>query len=90
MRAARPPADGLWPVLARLGGLPMRVIRGGQSDILSAESLERMRRGKPDLEALTVPDRGHVPLRDEPEGGAEAIERFLARLVPSVPARRPP
>ncbi len=58
--------------------------RGGDSDILSAETLERMRREKPDLQALTVAERGHAPLPDEPRV-VEAIERFLARLVPLVP-----
>ena len=72
------PAD-LWPVFAQLGAMPMLVIRGELSDILSPEILARMRRAKPDLESLTVPGRGHAPLLDEPEA-LGAIDRFLAGL----------
>jgi len=59
--------------------VPTLAIRGETSDILSAATFERMQREKPDLERLTVPNRGHVPLLDEPECLA-AIDRFLARL----------
>jgi hypothetical protein len=37
-----------------------------------------MAREKPDLEQLTVANRGHVPLLDEPECLA-AIDAFLTR-----------
>ena len=76
--AAAVPAD-LWPVFAELGTMPMLVIPGELSDILSPEILERMRREKPDLQSLTVPGRGHAPLLDEPQELA-AIDRFLAGL----------
>jgi pimeloyl-ACP methyl ester carboxylesterase len=80
LRAAPPaPAEAFWPVFARLGTLPMLVIRGALSDILSVGTLERMQREKPDLERVTVGNRGHVPLLDEPEVLA-AIDRFLGRL----------
>jgi pimeloyl-ACP methyl ester carboxylesterase len=82
LRAAQAPApDGLWPVFDRLGAIPVLVIRGALSDILSAETLDRMQRQKPDLERVTVGNRGHVPLLDEPEA-LGAIDRFLARLHP--------
>jgi pimeloyl-ACP methyl ester carboxylesterase len=82
LRAAEPaPQGGLWPVFARLGPIPMLVIRGALSDILSAPTLERMQREKPDLQQLTVVDRGHVPLLDEPQV-LTAIDGFLARLRP--------
>jgi len=81
LRAAPPVAGGLWPAFEQLGGIPMLVIRGALSDLLSADTVDRMRRGKPDLEAVTVGNRGHVPLLDEPEA-LSAIDRFLARLVP--------
>jgi hypothetical protein len=44
---------------------------------LSAVTLARMQREKPDLQALTIANRGHVPLLDEPESLA-AIDAFLA------------
>lgn len=79
MRAAPPAPDGLWPTFCRLDSVPMLVIHGALSDILSAAAVERMRRRKPDLECATVSDRGHVPLLDEPPV-LSAIDRFLARL----------
>jgi pimeloyl-ACP methyl ester carboxylesterase len=81
LRAAPAVPGGLWPVFARLHSLPMLAIHGALSDILSAGTLERMQREKPDLERVTVGNRGHVPLLDEPEA-LTAIDRFLARLRP--------
>jgi pimeloyl-ACP methyl ester carboxylesterase len=82
LRAAAPAApEGMWALFGRLGTIPMLAIRGALSDILSASTLERMQREKPDLECLTVGNRGHVPLLDEPEVLA-AMDRFLERLRP--------
>lgn len=82
LRAApAPAADGMWPVFGRLGAVPMLVIHGALSDILNVGTLDRMQREKPDLERVTVGNRGHVPLLDEPEA-LEAIDRFLGRLHP--------
>ena len=81
MRAAPAAPDGLWPTFYRLDSVPMLVIHGALSDILGADTVERMRRWKPDLECVTVSDRGHVPLLDEPPV-LSAIDRFLARLQP--------
>ncbi|HZT04934.1 MAG TPA: alpha/beta hydrolase [Steroidobacteraceae bacterium] len=81
LRAAPAAAAGLWPLFARLHAIPMLVVHGAMSDILNENTLERMQREKPDLERVTVVNRGHVPLLDEPEALA-AIERFLARLRP--------
>jgi pimeloyl-ACP methyl ester carboxylesterase len=58
--------------------VPQLVIRGALSDLLSAATVERMAREKPDLEQLTIANRGHVPLLDEPEC-LEAIDAFLTR-----------
>jgi pimeloyl-ACP methyl ester carboxylesterase len=71
-------APDLWPLWGALAKVPMLAIRGAHSDILSAATLTRMQREKPDLQVLTVTDRGHAPLLDEPES-LGAIERFLSR-----------
>ena len=81
LRAAPVTPAGLWPLFARLGSLPMLVIRGALSDILSEVTLARMQQEKPDLQRLTVGNRGHVPLLDEPQA-LHAIDRFLAGLRP--------
>ena len=66
----------LWPLWGALARVRMLAIRGANSDILSAPTLARMQREKPDLQVLTVADRGHAPLLDEPECVA-AIDAFL-------------
>jgi pimeloyl-ACP methyl ester carboxylesterase len=72
-------APDLWPVFAALKPLPTLVLRGESSDILSQATLDRMQQEKPDLVRVEVPNRGHVPLLDEPAAVA-AIDQFLARV----------
>ncbi|HVN42677.1 MAG TPA: alpha/beta hydrolase [Steroidobacteraceae bacterium] len=72
-------APNLWPAFAALESIPTLAIRGALSDLLSAETFDRMASVKPDLERVTVPDRGHPPLLDEPVCDA-AIDAFLGRL----------
>ena len=72
-------APDLWPLWGAIAKVPILAIRGAHSDILSAATLARMQREKPDLRTLEVADRGHVPLLDEPESLA-AIDGFLASL----------
>ena len=60
-------APDLWPVFDLSAGIPLVVTRGVHSDILSAETLEKMAARHPDLTAVTVADRGHTPLLTEPE-----------------------
>ncbi len=73
------PAPDLWPVWSMLRDLPVLAIRGQHSDILSVATYERMAREKPDLEHLTIPNRGHVPTLDEP-ACRWTIDQFLERL----------
>jgi pimeloyl-ACP methyl ester carboxylesterase len=80
MRAAPAAAPDLWPLWNALADMPALAIRGALSDILSAATFERMKSAKPDLHVLTVANRGHVPLLDEPECLA-AIDGFLTRVL---------
>jgi len=70
----------LWPLFDALEGLPVGLIRGANSDILSAETAAEMRRRRPDLIYAEVPDRGHVPFLDEP-AAVGVISAFIERLA---------
>lgn len=72
---AGPPPD-LWPLFDTLRPFPVGVLRGENSDILSPETLAEMQARHPDLVAATVPNRGHVPLLDEPQS-LTLINRIL-------------
>ena len=77
--AAPEPVD-LWPMFASLEGIPLMTIRGALSDILSEETLARMKDEVPGMEALTVPGCGHAPAPDHPVSKG-AIDAFLERLA---------
>lgn len=76
---AGPPVD-LWPLFAACDGLPLALIRGANSDVLSAETAAAMRARRPDMIFAEVPGRGHIPFLDEPEALA-CIRLWLARLA---------
>jgi pimeloyl-ACP methyl ester carboxylesterase len=80
------PMPDLWPLFEGLKRIPVLVLRGEHSDILSAETVERMRDAHPGLEVETVPGQGHAPLL---EGDlVSRIARFVARAEQVVvPAR---
>jgi pimeloyl-ACP methyl ester carboxylesterase len=70
----------LWPAIEARAGRPMLLIRGGLSDLLSAQTLSKMQAMLPGAEAVTLPRVGHAPTLDEPEAVA-AIDRLLARCT---------
>ncbi|MBN8955177.1 MAG: alpha/beta hydrolase [Rhizobiales bacterium] len=57
----------LWPQFDALGALPVMVIRGLLSDLLSAETVEAMRARHPGLEVVEAPDEGHPPALGTPD-----------------------
>jgi pimeloyl-ACP methyl ester carboxylesterase len=73
-----PPID-LWPLFDALEGLPLALIRGANSDLLTAETAQKMRARRPDMGFAEVPDRAHIPFLDEPEA-VTLIRSFLAGL----------
>ena len=70
----------LWPLLDALKPIPSLLIRGKLSDILSAETADRMGAALPLMERLELDRVGHTPLLTEPECEA-AIDRLLARVA---------
>ena len=61
--------------------LPVALIRGANSELLTAKTAEEMRRRNPGMIYAEVPGRGHVPFLDEPEALA-ALNDWLARCRP--------
>jgi pimeloyl-ACP methyl ester carboxylesterase len=66
----------LWPLFDLAARKPILAIRGALSDLLSESVFARMQRHAPDMQTLTVANRGHAPALTEPEALA-AIDRFL-------------
>ena len=69
----------MWRLFGSLKAIPLLVIRGETSDILSAKTAKRMARRHPRSRLVTVPGRGHTPMLDEPVA-VSAISDFLNRL----------
>ncbi|MEM6849184.1 MAG: alpha/beta hydrolase [Pseudomonadota bacterium] len=67
-----------WPAFEALCARPVLAIRGAHSDLLSAATVEGMRRRHCDLATYVVPGEGHAPLLwDRPS--TEAVKRFINR-----------
>jgi len=71
------PLPALWKQFDALAGVPVMVIRGGNSDILSTATVEGMRARRSRLEIVEVPDEGHAPLLV----GAGIIGRIAAFIA---------
>ncbi len=75
------PLPALWNEFDALARVPMLLIRGVNSDILSTDTVTAMHTHHPDMEVIEVPDEGHVPLLD----GDELIGR-IARFIEACDA----
>ena len=73
------PAPDFWPAFDAMRGLPLALIRGANSDLLTPETASGMRRRRPDMVYAEVPGRGHIPFLDEPEA-VEALVRWIGML----------
>lgn len=74
------PLPDLWPLFDALQGLPLALVRGENSDLLTRTTANEMQRRRPDMIYAEVPDRGHVPFLDEPEAIA-ALTTWTRRLA---------
>jgi pimeloyl-ACP methyl ester carboxylesterase len=88
------PAVDLWPLFDACEGLPLALIRGANSDVLSAGAAAAMRARRPDMHFAEAVDRGHVPFLDEPESLRcvrawldEVFQRMARPSSPQEPTR---
>jgi pimeloyl-ACP methyl ester carboxylesterase len=61
------PLPTMWDHFDALARVPLMVIRGELSDLLSAEGLGAMRTRRPNIEVIEVPHQGHPPSFTDPE-----------------------
>lgn len=72
------PLPVLWPQFQGLCNIPLLAIRGENSRLLSAETLEEMARRHPMIDTVTVAGQGHAPLL-ETGNLPQKIAAFLAK-----------
>jgi pimeloyl-ACP methyl ester carboxylesterase len=73
------PLPPLWFLFEGLKRVPVLALRGANSDLVSAETVEAMKAAHPRLEVVTVPDQGHAPLLQGREI-IQQIRRFVTRI----------
>jgi pimeloyl-ACP methyl ester carboxylesterase len=71
-------AVDLWPLYRSLGRVPLVVVRGELSDILSAETLAAMKTALPHMVPVVVPGFGHAPTLSEPQVPEPLNDALLA------------
>lgn len=74
------PEVDLWPLFDKLAGLPVGLIRGANSDLLSKDTVAEMQRRRPNMIFAEVPDRAHIPFLDEADS-LTAIRAFLKAVA---------
>ena len=74
------PKIDLWPLFAALAQKPLLVVRGELSELLNADTLEKMKAVAPAAKFSVVPNVGHAPTLGEPDA-LRAIDDFLEGLT---------
>jgi pimeloyl-ACP methyl ester carboxylesterase len=77
------PLAPLWAEFDALGRVPLMLLRGENSDLLSEDTVAAMRARRPAMETITVPDQGHAPLLSAPD----LIGRIGGFVAACEPAR---
>jgi len=79
VREVGPQKGDPWALFGALSDIPTTLLWGEMSDILTKDIADKMKDRKEDLEVVPVPNRGHVPLLNEPEC-LMAIDAFLEKV----------
>ncbi len=75
MRQPQPKVD-LWPSYLALGNIPVTILRGELTDLISEMTAKRMAKLLPGAKLVTVKGVGHAPMLDEPEA-VRAIDALV-------------
>ncbi|EKS38801.1 alpha/beta fold hydrolase [Afipia clevelandensis] len=68
------PLPQVWELFDAMAGIPLMLIHGALSDLLSVQGVKDMAARRPDMDLVTVADQGHAPLlADKP-----TIDRIVA------------
>ena len=73
------PMPDLWAPFDSLAAVPLQVLRGARSDLLSAATVAKMAERHPGLDVVEVADQGHAPLLEDAPT-LDAIVAFLDRV----------
>ena len=76
-RVAERPLPPLWKEFDALARVPVMVVRGANSDILSQATVEAMRERRNRMDVVEVADEGHAPRVSEPPT-VSRIAEFIA------------
>jgi esterase len=69
--------DELWEAWRALS-CPVLLVRGADSDVLAADTAQRMLAENPNVSFASIPDSGHSITLDSPDGLLEAVSPWLA------------
>lgn len=69
----------LWPFFDAMAGLPLALVWGLNSNLLTADTVAQMQARRPDMMLGRVPDRGHIPFLDEVEAVA-TLHQWIAAM----------
>jgi pimeloyl-ACP methyl ester carboxylesterase len=81
------PPPTLWPQFDALKSIPLMVIRGANSDMLSPETVAAMTAQRAEMDVVEVPDQGHTPLLDD-DATIGRIVAFIHSCDTPGPAKR--
>jgi pimeloyl-ACP methyl ester carboxylesterase len=70
----------LWPFFDAMADLPLVLIWGLNSNLLSVDTVTEMQKRRPDMILGRVPDRGHIPFLDEPEA-VTALNKWIEAML---------
>ncbi len=77
------PVPQMWSQFSSLTHVPIMVLRGENTDLLSLETVNEMTARHPDLKSYMVQEEGHAPLLRDLRS-QRAVDTFLAETDPPV------